>query len=166
MGMTKFSFYFYAQHTFDHQLAIACALINTQQVLVLKVTQAGSFPSKNRPARNTQILQVLFLQDLQDLVINLAHILKLFLQDINNLARILQEKLQDNFLARFDRNIARKLSCKYIFQDSCKIFLYLARKDSLFSASPARFIARSCKFCKKIFCTRFGYFCKTVSTGL
>ena len=60
-------------------------------------------------ARNTQILQIFFLQDLQDLALNLAQTylanlalkMMLFLQDIKNLARILQERLQDNFLARF-----------------------------------------------------------------
>ena len=48
-----------------------------------------------------QILQVLFLQDLQDLALNLAHSylaslalkMKLFLQDTKNFARILQEKI-------------------------------------------------------------------------
>ena len=52
------------------------------------------FPSKNRLARNIQILQVFTLQDLQDLALNLASLalkMKLFLQDIKNLARILQE---------------------------------------------------------------------------
>ena len=42
-----------------------------------------------------QILQVFFLQDLQDLALNLANLalkMKLFLQDMQNLARILQEK--------------------------------------------------------------------------
>ena len=55
-----------------------------------------------------QILQVFFLQDLQDLALNLASLalkMKLFLQGI-----ILQEsckkKLYDNFLARFDQNLA------------------------------------------------------------
>ena len=55
-----------------------------------------SIPSKNRLARNMQILQVFFLQDLQDLALNLASLalkMKLFLQDIKNLARILQEKI-------------------------------------------------------------------------
>ena len=47
-------------------------------------------PSKNRSARNIQILQVFFLQNLQDLAINLASFelnMKLFLQDMKNLAR-------------------------------------------------------------------------------
>ena len=49
-------------------------------------------PSKNRVARNMQILQVLFLQDLQDLVLNLANLalkMKLFFQDTKSFARIL-----------------------------------------------------------------------------
>ena len=61
-------------------------------------------PSKNRLARNIKILQVFFLQDLaqdlaqnlaQDLAQNLANLalkMKLFLQDMKNLARILQVK--------------------------------------------------------------------------
>ena len=44
--------------------------------------------------------------------------MKLFLQDIKNFARVLQEKLQDNFLARFDQNLARKINLQ-IF--SCMI---------------------------------------------
>ena len=54
------------------------------------------YPSKNHLARNIQILQVFFLQDLQDLTQNLASLaikMKLFLQDMKNLARILQEKI-------------------------------------------------------------------------
>ena len=54
------------------------------------------YPSKNHLARNIQILQVFFLQDLQDLVLNLASLalkMKLFLQELKNLARILQEKI-------------------------------------------------------------------------
>ena len=43
-------------------------------------------------ARNIQILQVFLLQDLQDLALNLALKIKLFLQDMKNLARTLQEK--------------------------------------------------------------------------
>ena len=67
-------------------------------------------PVKNRLERNIQILQVFLLQDLQDLALNLTSLalkMKLFLQDMKNLAR----KMQDNFLARF-------------LQD----FSYLARK--------------------------------------
>ena len=55
-------------------------------------------PSKNGLARNILILLVFFLQDLQDLqdfALNLAILalkMKLFLKDLKNLARILQEK--------------------------------------------------------------------------
>ena len=48
-------------------------------------------PSKNCLARNMQVLQVFFLQDLQDLALNLARLalkMKLFLQELNNLALI------------------------------------------------------------------------------
>ena len=56
-------------------------------------------PSKNRLASNMQILQVFFLQDLQDLALNLTHILQVlhkneaFLARYKYLARILQEKV-------------------------------------------------------------------------
>ena len=53
-------------------------------------------PSKNGLARHMQILQVFILQDLQDLAQNLASLalkMKLFLQDMKNLARILQENI-------------------------------------------------------------------------
>ena len=49
-------------------------------------------PSKNGLARNILILQVFFLQDLGLNLASLALKMKLFLQDMNNLARILQEK--------------------------------------------------------------------------
>ena len=56
--------------------------------------------SKNGLTRNMYILQVFFLQDLQDLAIksciylaSLALKMKLFLLDTKNLARILQEKI-------------------------------------------------------------------------
>ena len=51
-------------------------------------------PSKNHLARNMQVLQVFFLQDLQDLALNLESLalkIKLFLQELKNLALILQE---------------------------------------------------------------------------
>ena len=53
-------------------------------------------PSKNHVARITQILQKIFLQDLQELAPSLTSLalkMKLFLQDIKNFARILQEKI-------------------------------------------------------------------------
>ena len=53
-------------------------------------------PSKNHLARNMQVLQVFFLQDLQDIALNLESLalkMKLFLQELKNLALILQEKI-------------------------------------------------------------------------
>ena len=57
-----------------------------------------------------QVMQAIFLQDLQDLALNLARLalkIKFFLQELKNLAFVLQEiartckkKLQDNFLVR------------------------------------------------------------------
>ena len=75
----------------------------------MQVSLLGSYiPVKNCLARNMQILQVFFLQDLQDLALNLASLalkMKLFLQDMKNLARIFQEKyLQD-----------LHISCKMVF---------------------------------------------------
>ena len=56
---------------------------------------ARSIVSKNHLARKLQVLQEFFLQDLQDLALNLASLalkMKLFLQELKNLALILQEK--------------------------------------------------------------------------
>ena len=55
-----------------------------------------SYPSKNHLARNMQlrVLQVFFIQDLQDVALNLARLalkMKFFLQELKNLALILQE---------------------------------------------------------------------------
>ena len=61
-------------------------------------TKVSVGPSKNRLAKNMQVLQVFFLQDFQDIALNLAHILQvlpkmnLFLQEVKNLVIILQEK--------------------------------------------------------------------------
>ena len=83
-------------------------------------------------ARNMQALQVIFLQNLQDLALNLARLalkMKLLLQEIKS--KNLQERLQDRFLARFD--------------------------SFIFSTSLARLSARSCKF-SKILLARIAYF--------
>ena len=66
-------------------------------ILRLCTCRLASQPSKNHLARNIQIFQVFFLQDLQDLAQNLASLalkMKLFLQDMKNLARILQENFE------------------------------------------------------------------------
>ena len=102
-------------------------------------------PSKNRLARSIQILQVSFLQDLQDLVQNLASLalkMKLFLQDMKNLARILQE------------NFARKFSCKILIKSCKKIILqfFLARflQDFLYLARKASFLVQDLQDLYKI----------------
>ena len=83
-----------------------------------------------------QVLQVFFLQDLQDLALNLASFalkMKLFLQELKNLARTCKKKLQDNFLARYDLNLARKLSCNFFLQvlaRSVQDFSILAKRAS------------------------------------
>ena len=64
--------------------------------------------------------------------------MKLFLQDIKDLARILQEKLQDNFRARFWSNLARKLSYNFLtrlLQD-----FYILQEKLHFSARFARYV--------------------------
>ena len=67
-----------------------------------------------------QILQVFFLQDLALSLASLALKIKLFLQDINNLARILQEKFKKIFLQDFD----------YILQENyLTIFLAISLQD-------------------------------------
>ena len=65
-------------------------------------------PSKNCLARNIQILQVFFLEDLALNLASLALKMKLFLQDM--------------------KNLARKLSYNFFLQDSCKIFYILQEK--------------------------------------
>ena len=68
-------------------------------------------PSKNCLARNMPVLEVFFVQDLQNVALNLASLalkMKLFLQDIIILEEPCKKKLQDNFLARFLSNLARK----------------------------------------------------------
>ena len=88
-------------------------------------------PSKNHLARNIQTLQVFFLQDLQDLAKNLACLalkMKLVLQDMKNLERILQEKI-----VRYVPYKIRSKSCKkIILQIFLATFLqassYLAKK--------------------------------------
>ena len=112
-------------------------------------------PSKNRLVRIIHILQVFFLQDLQDLAQNLASLalkMKLFLsryeKSCKNLARkfckivFLQEFdhiLQENYLTNF--------SCKFLAR-----FFVSCKKSFIFSARLARFSARSCKSCKKNTC--------------
>ena len=97
-----------------------------------------------------QILLVFFLQGLQGLALNLAHILqkmKLLLQDLKIFARVLQEKIVNNFLARFDQSLARKLCYNFFAR------FFISYKESFnFSARLARYSARSCKFCKKNTC--------------
>ena len=87
-------------------------------------------PNKHRLARNIQILQVFSLQDLQDLALNLASLalkIKLFLQDIKNLARILLEKNQDNFLARVSITSCKKIILQFFLARYLQEFLCLAR---------------------------------------
>ena len=70
--------------------------------------------------------------------------MKLFLQDMKNLARML---LQEKFA-----NLAcKKIILQFFWQDSCKIF-YILQEKLHFSARLARFSARSCKSCKKNTC--------------
>ena len=102
-------------------------------------------PSKNHLARNIQFLQVFFLQALQDLSQNLATLalkMKLFLQDMNNLAgkickiiflqefdQILQENYRMIFLARFFVSCKKSFtfSARYV-QDLVQDLTSLARK--------------------------------------
>ena len=120
-------------------------------------------PSKNHLARNIQILQVFFLQDLQDLAQNLARCalkMKLFLQDIKSLQESHKKIMQDIFLARFLSNLARKLSYNFFLQDSCKIFVS-CKKSFIFSARLARYVQDLvldlASLARKIL-TRFAYF--------
>ena len=92
---------------------------------------------KQRLARNIQILQEIFLQDLQDLAINLASLalkMKLFLQDIKDLTR--NRKII--FLQDFDQ-ILRENYFTFFLQKSCKIFISCI-KTFIFSARLARYV--------------------------
>ena len=109
-------------------------------------------------------MQVFFLQDL-------ALKMKLFLQDhTKNLAMILQEKLQDNFLARLWSNLARKLPYNFFLQDFCKIYIS-CKKSFIFSARFARYVAIQvlmqdlARLARKIL-ARLAIFCKTVITWI
>ena len=101
-----------------------------------------------------QILQVLFLQDLQDLALNLANlalIMKLFLQDeqsCKNLARktckiiflqdydqILHENYltislarKASFLVQDMQDLVQDLAMKSYKKNTCKIWIFLARR--------------------------------------
>ena len=89
---------------------------------LVKVSLTLSIPSKNRLAKNIEILQVFFLQDLQGLALNLASFalkMKLFLQDMKNLVRknckiiflqdFILQVLQEKYLQDFH------ISCKTVF---------------------------------------------------
>ena len=56
------------------RITTACLDLNNSKEIWIKI--GLSLPSKNHLARNMQILQVFFLQDLQDLALNLANILQ------------------------------------------------------------------------------------------
>ena len=84
---------------------------------------------------NIHILQVFFLQDLQDLTQNLASLalkIKLFLQDMKNLARILQEKyltiVSCKILARFFLSYIFSARLARYVQDLVQNLASLARK--------------------------------------
>ena len=75
--------------------------------------------------RNVQNLQVIFLQNLQDLVLKM----KFILQDINNLL--------DSFLARFET--CKKLSCNFSRKILAKFFIS-CNKIFIFSARLAEYV--------------------------
>ena len=109
----------------------------------LKRFSAKFLPSKNHLARNIHILQVFFLQNLQDLAQNLASLalkMKFFLQDLNNLARFLQE----NFCKiLFLQDLDQILQENYLTILSCKILarcFVSCKKSFIFSARLARYV--------------------------
>ena len=108
-----------------------------------------------------EILQVFFLRDLQDLA-SLALKMKFFLQDIENFARILQEKLQDNFLARFDQNLSRKLAILQIFLARFSI----SRKKSSFLVQDLQDLVKDLASLARKILARFRYFLQAVFTGI
>ena len=100
--------------------------------------------SKNRLARNMQVLQVFFLQHLQDLALNLARLalkMKRFLQELT----ILQELARKNCKIICLQDFNHILQENYLAVSSCKIsarFFDSCKKSFIFSASLARFNAR------------------------
>ena len=111
-------------------------------------------PSKNRLARNIQVLQVFFLQDLQDLALNLAQILKSCTKNEAFLARYKKscKKLARKYCKmNFLQDLIKVLQENYLRIFSCKILARVfisCKKSFIFSARLARFNARSCKSCK------------------
>ena len=93
-------------------------------------------PSKNRLARNIQMLQVFFLQDLAQNLASLALKMKLFLQDMKNLARKFCKII---FLQDFDQILQED----YLTIFSCKILARIfvsCKKSFIFSARLARYV--------------------------
>ena len=123
----------------------------------LKRFSAKFLPSKNHLARNIHILQVFFLQDLAQNLASLALKMKFFLQDMKNLARKIckiiflqdfDQILQENYLTIFSCKILARFfisckksfifsarlarfsarSCKSCKKNTCKIYIFLARR--------------------------------------
>ena len=65
--------------------------------------------------------------------------MKLFLQDLKNLVKILQEKLQDDYMQDFDQllqeNNLTNFSCKILAR-----FFISCKKSFIFSATLARYV--------------------------
>ena len=85
-----------------------------------------------------QLLQVFFLQDLQDLALNLSKLalrMKLFLQELKNLALILQELARKNCKIIFLQDMIKILQENYLaifsykfLLDQCQMFQFLQEK--------------------------------------
>ena len=71
-----------------------------------------------------------------------------FLARYKKSCKIFARKDSKNFLARFDNNLATKLSCNFVLQDFCNVFTS-CKKSFILSA---RLNARFCKFCRKNTC--------------
>ena len=118
-----------------------------------------------------QILQVFFLQDLARSCIksctclaSLALKMKLFLQDIYTLARILQE----NSKIRFLQDLITILQENYLANVSCTIlarFLYLTRKASFLAQDLQNLVQDFASLARKVL-ERFGYFLQDSFTGI
>ena len=126
-------------------------------------------PSKNRLARNIQILQVFFLQDLQDLALNLASLalkMKLFLQDMKNLARILQDKFSRLFCRKILIKSCKKIILQFFLARFLQDFFHLARKASFLVQDLQDMCKIQCKILQENNLRDVHVSCKTVFTGL
>ena len=116
-------------------------------------------PSKIGLARNILILQVFFLQDLQDLALNLARSCTKSCKSCTKNEAFLARKIcKIIFMQDFDQilqeNYLTIFSCKILarFFISCKKSFILSERLARFCIRSCKSCIRSCKSCKKNTC--------------